>query len=218
MFTKSLLLSSLSIAAIALSSAVSAQGIVNGNFDTDLSGWSTETNGGFVDWIDGTAVLSTGPGFTAFSAVLVQGDDGSFSFNNPILLTAGFDLFKFDAVFSTLGQDVLETGLSGFTDNLQLWLYDANDLSGSGDALIATIDALTSGGPGFSFDLTPYLGQLVAFSFELNDEDDGFDSQVTLDNVRIETSPVPLPGALLFEMTALLGLAGNGWRKRRQNA
>lgn len=214
MLIKKVLLASLSIAAIAVSSAVSAQGIVNGNFDTDLSGWTSVLNGGSVDWNDGAAVLSTGSETAAFSAVLVQGDDGSFLFNNPILLSTGYDLFKFDLVFSTPVQDVSESGSSGFTDHLNLWLYDANDPAG--DALIATIDPLTPGGPGFSFDLSPYLGQWVAFSFELNDEDDGFNYQVTIDNVRL--APVPLPGALLFEITALLGLAGNVMRKRRQNA
>ncbi|TAK65239.1 hypothetical protein, partial [Methylobacter sp.] len=186
MFKKQIMLSSLFIASMALSNAVSATPIVNGTFDTDLSGWSAVSNGGDAQQAAGQAVLSTGDNVAPYSSVLVQGDDGSFSFANPIVLGAGDDFFKFDAFFTTLAEDVLESGV-GSSDNLQVWLYDEFD-SGL-DTLIATIDASTVGSS-FSFNLSSFIGRSVAFSFELNDEDDGHNSQVALDNIRIEQRSV----------------------------
>lgn len=203
------------VANIALSNSASATAIINGTFDTDLSGWSVVTNGGTAQWDAGQAVLSTGSDFTPFSSVLVQGDDGTFSFNNPILLTAGNDFFKFDALFSTLAADILESG-GGLADNLQVWLYDANDATGSHDALIASIDALTSS-TSFSFDLSAFIGRSVAFSFELNDENDGTNSKVALDNIRfeqrIDQGTVPEPETLMLLALGLLGLSVNLRRK-----
>lgn len=216
MFKKQLMLSSLFIATIALSNAVFATPIVNGTFDADLSGWSTVSNGGTVEWGGGTAVLSTGPDVAAYSSILVQGDDGTFTFGNALLLSAGDDFLKFDAVFNTLSADALESG-GGFTDNLQVWLYDATDSSGASDHLFATIDALISGSS-FSFDLSSFIGQSVAFSFVLNDENDGSDSKVTLDNIRIEqrsvTNAIPLPGTLFLVIIGWFGLTKNLLRNR----
>lgn len=203
------LFSSLLIASIFLSNSASAAAITNGTFDSDLSGWSTVTDNGSVIQDSGAAVLSTGPSAAPFSAVLVQGDAGDFSFLSPILLGAGDDFLRFDAVFSTLGLDVSEVGGSSFTDYLELWMYDA---SGSGDVLLATIDELTSD-TSFSFNLATYITHSVAFSFELNDEDDGFNSKVTIDNVRLEprvTPPVnvPEPNTLMLMIFGIFGLAG----------
>lgn len=194
----------------AQSNAVSAATIVNGNFNSDLSnGWSTVTANGTVAWdsANNTAVLSTGADVAPYSAVLVQGDNGFFSFPNPILLGPGDDFIKFDAVFSTLGVDTVESGAGLFTDNMQVWMYDANGL---GDVQLAKIDALTSS-TSFSFDLASYIGHSVAFSFELNDENDGLDSQVTLDNIRLEqraTPPVnvPEPDTLMLLILGAFGL------------
>lgn len=225
MFKKQLMLSSLFIASIALSNAVSATPIINGTFDADLSGWSTVTNGGTAQWAAGQAVLSTGDGVAPFSSVLVQGDDGLFNFITPIVLGAGDDLFKFDAVFTTLGADAQESGLDGngdpslFTDNLIVKLYDAVDFTGASDYTFITIDALTSGSS-FSFDLSSFIGRSVAFSFELNDENNGTNSQVTLDNIRIEqratTNTVPLPGTLLLVIIGWFGLTKNLLRNNRK--
>jgi hypothetical protein len=212
MHKKYLLLSSLMIASFALSNPASAASIINGNFDTDLSGWSTVTNGGSGQWDAGKAILSTGSDVAAQSSVLVQGDDGLFSFSNPITLGAKDNLFKFDAVFSVLATDALESG-GGFADNLQVWLYDSMD--SSLDTRMATIDAATFNSS-FSFDLSSFIGRSVAFSFELNDENDGFNSQVALNNVRIE--PVPVPGALWMFVTGLFGLSGNWLRNNLKNS
>ncbi len=207
MYNKSLLFGYLIAAALTHSGSVFAGNIANGGFDSDLSQWSTVTNGGTVEWNAGSATLSTGSGSAAFSSVLVQGDDGTFSFATPILLGAGDDFLKFDAVFSSMGQDVLEDPIGSFTDNLQIWLYDTTNVSQA----LATLGINTIGST-FAIDLSPFQGMSVAFSFELNDEADGFDSRFTLDNVRIE--PVPLPAAAWFELTALLGFAYRTFRKR----
>ncbi len=215
MNNKKLIRLAIFVASMALSNAVFAGAILNGNFDTDLSGWATVTNGGTAQQVGGQAVLSTGSGAALFSSVLVQGDDGVFSFPSPITLAAGDDFFKFDAVFTLLDLDALESD-GGFSDNLQVWLYDANSL---GDALIATINASTSG-PSFSFDLSSFIGRSVAFSFELNDENNGTNSQVTLDNIRIEqrsiSNAVPLPGTLLLVIIGWFGLTKNLLRNNRK--
>lgn len=213
MLNKRLILSGLFILTITLSNFVSAASIVNGTFNSDLSGWSTVTNGGTVQWdVSGKAVLLTGSDAAIFSSALVQGDDGFFSFSDPIVLGSGDDSFKFDFDFSTLVADALETATSLFNDNLKVWLYDADSL---GDVLITSIDALTSDSSSFSFNLLPYLGHSVAFSFELNDENDGVNSQVALDNIRIEQTAVPLSGTLGLEAIGLLGLAGILLRNKR---
>ncbi|MBD9358864.1 PEP-CTERM sorting domain-containing protein [Methylomonas albis] len=211
MFKIAILFSSLLLASCTFSNSAGAASIVNGTFDTDLNGWSALTGNGSVAWnAGGSAELSTGAGSAPYSAVLVQGDDGLFNFASPVLLGVGDDLLKFDALFSSLGNDTSETAAALFSDNLQLWMYDANGL---GDVLLATIDALTSSSS-FSLDLSSYIGRSVAFSFELNDEDDGLDSRVLLDNVRLEqqTNPpvtVPEPGTL-----SLLILGAFGYSRR----
>lgn len=217
MFKKIIVFSSFLFASATLPNSVSAASIINGTFDSDLSGWSTVTTNGTAVWdsINNAAVLSTGADVAPYSAVLVQGDDGFFSFTNPILLGVGDDFLKFDAVFSSLGTDALETGAGPFTDNLQVWMYDANGL---GDVLLATIDALTSN-TGFSLNLASYIGHSVAFSFELNDEDDGLDSRVTLDNIRLEqrSAPpvtVPEPNTLLLMILGAFGIAGKVSRQK----
>lgn len=205
MFKKRLFIT---VVSILLSNFASAASIVNGNFDTDLSGWNTLSNGGLAQWDGGAAILSTSSGVAAPSSLLVQGDDGSFSFANPIQLKAGNEILRFDAIFSDLGADSLETPPGPFTDNLQVWLYDANDPSTNSDALLATIDILTSG-TSFSIDLANYIGQFVAFSFELYDENDGRDSSVRLDNIRLEPAAinaVPSPSTLLLMVIGWVGL------------
>ncbi|WP_445370985.1 PEP-CTERM sorting domain-containing protein [Methylomonas sp. HW2-6] len=206
------------LVAMLYADSVSAAAIVNGTFNSDLNGWSTVTSNGAVNWNSaGAAELVTGAGTAPFSAVIVQGDDGLFSFGTPILLGAGDDFLKFDALFSSLGNDGSESPAGLFSDNLSLWMYDANGL---GDVLLATIDALSSA-TSFSLDLSAYVGRSVAFSFELNDEEDGLDSKVLLDNVRLEqrSEPpvsVPEPGTLGLMMLGGLAYCGRVSRSRRK--
>jgi hypothetical protein len=196
-----------------------AGSIANGGFDSDLADWSTVLNGGSVAWSGGHAVLATGAGTGVASAVLIQGDDGTFTFASPITLGADDRWFRFDAVFSALGLDGTEDPLSGFSDQLNVWIFDADSL----DTWLAGAFSLSDpGGADLSFDLvTPadLRGKRVAFSFELTDEADGQDSQVSIDNVRIERGAVAEPGTLALIAGALsaLGLA-RGSRRRRSSA
>ncbi|WP_396643038.1 hypothetical protein [Methylomonas sp. 2B] len=209
-----LFFSNLILAALSSANPAVAGTIVNGSFDNDLSGWTALTSGGSAQWEAGAAVLAGGQGANPFAASLVQGDDGSFSFTSPIILSAGNDWLKFDVSFTSLGVDALETP-SGFTDNLTLTLYDADDITGASDALIASIDSTTVGVTSIAFDLSAFIGRSVAFSFEFNDENDGFDYSAAIDNVRFEASPVPVPPSVLFEATALAGFAVASIRRRR---
>lgn len=180
--------------------------ITNGDFASGLSGWATVIGNGDVQASGGQAVLSTGRGTDPFSAVLVQGDDGNFNFPSPILISSNDIFFKFDALFADLGIDATESPLGSLTDHLNVWLYDANDLSGNHDALIANINASITG---YSFDLSGFAGRSVAFSFELNDEADGRNTQVSIDNVRIEQrsiQPVPEPTSLALIIAGLFRL------------
>lgn len=200
------------LVAAAYSQSAGANAIINGEFTSDLSGWSMLASSGSVLWNAGHAELSTGSGTDPFSAVLVQGDDGSFSFPAPILLGASDYALAFDATFVDLGADSSETGSSGGnTDQLSVWVYDADS---SASWLAASVSLATTGGPGFSFNLTTptdLRGKRVAFSFELADEDDGFNSLVQLDNVRLLLPPpppaaAPEPGALALMLAGLAGL------------
>lgn len=209
MFKKQMILSSLFMASMALSNAVSATPIVNGTFDTDLSGWSTldSTNdlfaNGTVHQTAGQAVLSTGDGSAPLSAAIDQG----LSFA-AISLGSNDAFFKFEALITRFDVDTTESLTISGDDSLNVWMYDINDpLNNYFIANIANFAVLTA--TEYSFDLSPYsIGLNVAFSFELADEDDGFNSKVALDNIRIEqrSVTVPEPGTFMLVILGWFGL------------
>jgi hypothetical protein len=56
----------------------------------------------------------------------------------------------------------------------------------------------------FSLDISSLIGRSVAFSFEVNDEDDGFNSTFALDNVQLTSLVmVPEPSTLLLFLIAV---------------
>jgi hypothetical protein len=187
-----------------ISPFVNASLILNGNFDTDLSHWHDASDNGSVVFDNGVANLSTGNDFGPYSAVLVQGDEGFFKFNSPILIDTQQSLFEFDLWQIAHSIDGSESGTSSLTDALNLSIYDAFDPSFD----MFFIDfVVTSQQKNFSLDISSLAGRFVAFSFELNDENDGFDSTFSLDNVRL-TSPVnvPEPSTLLLFSIAVFAL------------
>ncbi len=136
--------------------------------------------------------------------MLVQGDDGFFNFNSPILIDTQQSLFEFDLWQIAHSIDGSESGTSSLTDALNLSIYDAFDPSFD----MFFIDfVVTSQQKNFSLDISSLAGRFVAFSFELNDENDGYDSTFSLDNVRL-TSPVnvPEPSTLLLFSIAVFAL------------
>lgn len=190
------------------SNAIFAMGIVNGAFDADLSGWHDVSNGGSVSYDpeQQKAVLVSGSGVAAGAAVLMQGDDGRFAFADAQTLTQGDAWLTFDVEFALFGRDSQETG-EGLNDSFQVWLYDAHDASGKSDVSLLSLfvdDGLAR--QHFSLDLIAFTGRTLSLSFELNDENDGVDHRVSLDNIRIEshTHHVPLPNSLWLVLSGLL--------------
>ena len=204
MKNRSLALAGLLVSSLSYSGWASAASIVNGSFDSDLSSWSTVTAGGTVVWNNGSAVLTTGNTASYTSALLVQGDDGFFNFPAPIHIDATDNRLNFDASFST-SLNLAETGASILSDYLQVILYDANN--SSGNYILADIDTFTPN-TSFSIDLAAYTGLTVALSFELRNFDDGYTSQVVLDNIGFSSivSAIPEPNSILLLSSGLLGL------------
>lgn len=189
----------------------------NGDFSFGNSLWTDASVSGSLLFANGQASLQTGNGVGAFSTVMVQGDDGSFSFSNPVSLGANINWLLFDASFESLGVDGTEAGNSPFFDSLYINLYDS--INSSLDLFLNPVINSTLDGAGFAsyaLAISPLQGRDVAISYELADENDGVNSRVMIDNVRLVSSlsdttvlnPVPVPlsvGWLLFVTLPLVG-------------
>ncbi len=175
---------------------VNASLILNGNFDSDLSHWHDASDNGSVVFDSGVANLSTSGDFGPYSAVLVQGDDGFFNFNSPILIEVQQSWLAFDLWQISRDLDVSESGTSLLNDALYLSIYDTIDPSFD---LLFTDLMVTAQQQTFLLDISSLIGRSVAFSFELHDQNDGFDTIFSLDNVQLTSSvTVPEPSALLL--------------------
>jgi len=194
-------------------SHVSYAGVIaNGDFTNGLDNWSDASFTGQVVSNNGIANLSTGTGTGLYSAVLVQGDDGFFNFNSPILIDAQNSWISFDLWQSSKDVDASESGISSLNDALSLSVYDAFDFSF--DVLFSDL-LVTSQQQNFLLDVSSLIGRSVAFSFELNDENDGFDTMFSLDNVQLTSSvSVPEPSTLLIFLLAMYALTRKQLIKR----
>lgn len=184
-----------------ISHAVNASLILNGNFDTDLSHWNDASDNGSIVLDNGVVNLATGDGFGPYSAVLVQGDDGFFNFNTPIIIDAQQSWLAFDLWQIFRDIDTSESGTSLLNDSFNLSIYDAFDPSFD---LLFTELMVTAQQQTFLLDISSLIGRSVAFSFELHDQNDGFNSTFALDNVQLTTLvSVPEPSTLLLFLIAV---------------
>ncbi|MEW6995940.1 PEP-CTERM sorting domain-containing protein [Colwelliaceae bacterium MEBiC 14330] len=192
-----------SVNVIAFSQVTHAGVITNGDFSNGSTGWADASFTGQVDFDNNTANLSTGAGIGLYSAVLVQGDNGFFDFDDPIEIDAQHSQLTFVLNISEQTVDNTESGISSLNDALNLSVYDAFDPLF--DIYFNSL-VVTNQPQDYLLDLSSLIGRSVAFSFELNDEDDGFNTQFSLDNVQLITSviSVPEPSSMLILLFAML--------------
>ena len=190
--------------------------VVNGNFDDRDEKWDDDSRAGSFLVIDGRGVLQTKEGSALpFSAVAIQGDDGSFSFPEPIEIDLDVSKLLVDLSFERSGPDAGEdSSASSFTDSFSITFLDKLDptfdslIISTGDSFIPTAEFLT-----YMFDVSGIAGRSGALAFELHDENDGFDTQVVFDNVSF-VSQVPVPAAVWLFGSALLGLVGSNLSRK----
>jgi hypothetical protein len=195
---------------VAVSPSVLASSIADGVFANGLNNWSVfYSDQGNVTASGGQAVLTTGDSsFAAIPAALGQGLVYD-SFGNPLLanpfnLTSNDLTLNFTAVFQNVGPNPNETGTGPGSDLLNVVAYDATNAY-----ILTTIDATTTQN-NFTLDLSSLWNNSVGFSFELNNNNDGNASQVTLSNIAIaeqQIATVPLPNPLLLFSLGLSILA-----------
>ena len=191
------------ISLLFVSSMANANLIANGSFDSGTTSWHDASGNGNVSFGSGVAILNAGNGTDPFSSILVQGDDGSFSFSSPISITANFSLLSFDAWIGSNNIDSSESGTSSFSDSFNVAVYDAFDNAFDLTLFEISIDkSLTN----FTLDLSSLIGRKVAFSFELADENDGYNLAVGIDNVLLKSaaSTIPEPSILLLMLAGLV--------------
>ncbi len=174
---------------INISATALAVPLNNGDFSSGLASWNDASFTGSVSGIGGAAVLETASGTSPLSAVLVQGDDGFFSFLSPITLGGTDNYLNFDVAFIDIGIDETESGDSIFIDELMVVLYDEFDpfmdlVFSVGINAMLNPDIIR-----FNLDISSLVGRSVALSFELNDENDRRNSQATIDNVSFTAQP-----------------------------
>lgn len=217
--------------------------ITNGGFESGFTGWTRVDaigsdgtfflQSGTTSPSSGDAVPAPPGGTTAAmsdaqgpgSHVLYQDFVVPALFTNPVLT---FDLFIGNRAddfftpspasleFSTpeLNQqarvDILRAGTDPFSvssSDVLLNLFQTNP----GDPLIS---GYTSHSTDLTALLTANVGQTLRLRFA--ETDNVFTFQLGVDNVRLDTQPIPEPGTWLLLSTGLAGLIGRGWRRHRE--
>jgi hypothetical protein len=212
MRSKLLLLVSLIIAPFLQARAVRAD-IINGDFPTDLNGWTTE---GSVSWEAGEAVLRTQSGISL----------ESLSQHFGIPSTA--QTLSFDVWFEQGSPDIDEGG-EGYSVEDFLWVSYVDDDAASFDkdflgydylgAYDGELEALNDfAGAWFHFSspIADLAGRFGTLYFDLNDQDNGYNSTARIDNVVISSNPIPEPPTLLLLGGGLIGILGfTRWKRSR---
>lgn len=177
--------------------------IINPNFEDGLDGWNNLSSTGTVIANSGVAEFAGGDGALPFSAVLTQGDDGSFSFSAPIQLSPQVSRLEFSLWLISKVSDLTESGTGSFADSFTVSFYDS--LDGAFDLYFRELDF--TAGSLISLDVSALAGRDVAISFELHDEDDGFNVQVGLGNLLLkERVSVPESSIMILIVIGLLSL------------
>lgn len=204
-----------------LAGPVFAVPFTNGDFSAGAAGWTDASVTGSVSVVAGQMRLDTGSGNDPYSSVLVQGDDGFFSFASPISLDSSVNYLNFDVAFIDLGADSSETGSPSSSDFLSVSLYDAIDFYQ--DIYITPLVDIGFGSTmtRLHFDVSGLAGRDIALSFELGDENDGRNSRVLLDNITFTAqkdgvTSVPAP-PVIYLMALGLGLITYRQSKIRQS-
>lgn len=188
---------------LAIFSSAAQAAIINPNFEDGLDGWNDLSSTGTVTTSGGFAEFTGGDEDDGFSAVLVQGDDGSFSFFTPIQLNEHVSKFEFSIWLIDKFDDETETGDGLYVDRFSVVFYDSRD--SAFDLFFHGLD-FTPGGL-ISLDVSALAGRDVAISFELRDEDDGFNVKIGVDNLLfVERATVPEASSLILMVIGLLFL------------
>lgn len=182
-------------------------GIMNADFSAGATNWVDLSGSGSLQFVQGQAILSTGSGVDALSAVLMQGDDenGLFTFSHAIAVPLLTQFLSFDLMLAGRSQDDTESGSGLFTDSLSLALYSA---AGQASDLIFSNLIAKASPQRLQLDISALAGHDIIISFELSDEDDGFNNMFALDNLAFESrqQQVAAPAVMFLMLPALLWL------------
>jgi hypothetical protein len=166
--------------------------ITNGDFQNNINGWYTS---GGVNVVNDTVVLKTDIGYSPLNtSILAQGDDGTFSFLEPIILTNDIKWLTFDVKVKAF-DDFLESGLSTFNDVLRINFYDELDFTGASDLLFSSdnYSFLNEQWQTVQLNVGSLSGHSIALSFELFDENNKLDSIFQLDNIAFTNGIISTP-------------------------
>jgi hypothetical protein len=208
----------LSAALLCTTGAAQAAVITNGDFESGLTAW---TANGDSQVQDGALRLQGGDGAEAYSASAWQGDDGSFSFADPLVLPPSLNYLSFDVRRLASEVDTFESGFSILSDALSIEIYDAYDFAQDLSFFSGMDFTITGEWTTVLLDISAYTGDGFALSLNLFDEDDGLNTAIGVDNLFFTENAnpagprppvtVPEPGSFV-----LMGLALGALVTRRR--